>query len=140
LIKRRGRGNQDGGRFSCFAAGSPCSLPGAGNRPRIASQHGCVQSADIYAQFESVGRNNSQDFALTQAFFNFSPSGRQIAAAITSDQSFVFEAFFEFFLQVGDQNFSQQPTLGKDYRLQALFEKDGSQTPGFIDIRASDAK
>jgi len=74
-------------------AAPPHLLPGAGDRPWITGQHCHIQAANVYAQFQRISRDDSQNFAFAQALFNFSPSGWQVTAAISPDEPFILQAF-----------------------------------------------
>jgi len=100
LIKGGRGSNQNGSRFACFSSCPAGSLPGAGDRPWITGQHCHIQAANVYAQFQRISRDDSQNFAFAQALFNFSPSGWQVTAAISPDEPFILQAFSILFFKV----------------------------------------
>src|SRR5258708_24578904 len=71
LIERRGRCDQHGTRASAAAAGAPGALPSGGDGAGIASHDDGIEGADINAKLERAGRNNSPDFSIPEAPFDF---------------------------------------------------------------------
>ena len=77
LVQRRRVGDEDGERRLVAAAGAAHLLPGAGQRARIAEEHGGVEPADVDPQLEGVGGDDAAHASAAQAGFD----GAALAAA-----------------------------------------------------------
>ena len=85
LVQRRRVGDENGERRLVAATGATHLLPGAGQRARVAEQHGRVQPADVDSQLEGVGRGDGAHASAAQAGLDGAPLAGQVAAAITLD-------------------------------------------------------
>src|SRR5690242_9980942 len=73
LVERRGRRHQHGAGASAAAAGTSGTLPGGGNRARIACHYHGVERTNINSQFQRAGRDHAADLSITQAALDFTP-------------------------------------------------------------------
>src|ERR1019366_5784599 len=136
--RRRGRNEH---RAGCPAAPrTPGTLPSGSNRTRITRHHTSVQRPNIDPQLQCIRGHDSADSAFAQPTFNLAPFPRQVAPAIAADRFRLARLWRIRLLQIREQDFRVQSTIGEDNRLQLACKQFFSYPCGFIDIAASNAK
>ena len=85
LVERIGRGDQHRRGGIVPAPRAPRLLPRGRDASRVADEDRRAQPADVYAQFEGVGRDDETDGAVAQASLNFASLGGEVAGAIAAD-------------------------------------------------------
>src|SRR5438093_477033 len=70
LIQWRAGRHEHGHRHSAATAGTSDALPGRSDRARITCKHGGIETANIDAEFQGIGRNDAADMALSQSPFD----------------------------------------------------------------------
>src|SRR5467141_3506929 len=140
LIERRGGSHQHGARASAAAASAPSALPGDGDGAWIAGHDDGIEGADINAELKRARRNNSTDFSIAEATFDFAALIRQVAAAVSANG-------FRFsrqpgirLLQIGKENLRVQARVREDHGLQIVFQEFLRHARSFVDIAAADAE
>src|SRR6267378_3444169 len=136
LIERRGGSHQHGARTSAAAASAPGALPGGGDSAGIARHDDGIEGADVNAELKRARRNNSADFSIAEAAFDFAAFVRQVTAAVAANG-------FRFsrqpgirLLQIGKENLRVQARVREDHGLQIVFQKFLRPARGFIDVAA----
>src|SRR5580704_11366376 len=81
LVEWSGRSDEHGARAAAATASAAGALPGSGDRARVAGHHYGVQRADVDAQFERAGGNDSADAGVAETAFDFAALVRKVAAA-----------------------------------------------------------
>jgi hypothetical protein len=84
LVDRRRRGDEDRDARVAAPAGAADLLPRGRDGPRIASQHGHVQAADVDAQLQRVRAHDPEDVPLAQAILDRPALGGKVAAPVPS--------------------------------------------------------
>ena len=134
LIQRRAGGDQQRQRRAQAPAGAARALPGGGDGAGIAGHHDDVQSADVNAQLQRVGRHHAANRALAQAALDLAPLLRQISAAIAAHRVGQGRRPRAGVLQIGHQNFGRQPAVGEHQRLLPARDQLGGDAPGFVQV------
>ena len=123
LVQRIAACDQDGKRSACAPARASGLLPGAGNRSRIARHDAGFQIADVNAQFQRVGADDTHYFTCAQAVFDFPPEVRQITAAVSGDKMVVKGfGFYKLVFQIFGQHFDIQAAGCKNYCLNVIVD------------------
>src|SRR5215472_11482181 len=76
LIEGCGRRNHDRTGSSVAAASATRALPGGRNGSRVPGHHARIERADIDAQFERAGGNDTSNAAFAQTAFYYAPFAR----------------------------------------------------------------
>src|SRR5438876_6178337 len=71
LIERRGGSHQHGAGASAAASRASGALPRGGDGAGVSGHHDSVERADIDAEFERAGGNDTANFSIAQAAFDF---------------------------------------------------------------------
>src|ERR1700674_590196 len=140
LIERRGGSYQHGARASAAAAGTAGALPGSGDGARIAGHYDGIEGADINAELERAGRDDTADFSIAEAAFDFAAFVRQVAATIAANGFWFSRQPGIRLLQISEENFRVQARIGEDHRLQIVFQEFLRGARRFIDVAAADAE
>ena len=82
-----------------------------------------VERADVDAELERVGRDDSADRALTQTALDLAAPVRQVAAAVAADHIGGARRSVERILQVGGEDLGRQPALREEDELQVVLEE-----------------
>src|SRR4029079_12248452 len=82
LVDSGARGDQDRDARALAPPGPPELLPCRGDGSRIAGQGRHVEPADVDAELERVGRDDTEDLAIAQAVLDRPALGRQVAAPV----------------------------------------------------------
>src|ERR1700687_3419071 len=140
LIERRGGSHQHGARATAAAASASGALPSGGDGARISGHDYGIEGADIDAEFERARRNNSTDFSIAEAAFDFAALVRQVTAAVAANG-------FRFsrqpgirLLQISQENFRVEARIGEDHGLQIVFQEFLRHARSFIDVAAANAE
>src|ERR1700730_15397327 len=104
LIERAARGDIDGGCGTTAPSRPPDLLPGAGDRPRVATENDRVQVPDVDPELERIGADHATHRSVAQAVLDLAPLQRKISAAIAANRPGFAEAIGERLLQKVHQN------------------------------------
>ena len=85
LIERSAGGDEDGDRKAATATGATGTLPGGGDGAGVAGHDNGVEGADIDAEFEGVGGDDTLDFAAADLAFDFTAFAGEVAAPVATD-------------------------------------------------------
>src|SRR5438552_71802 len=140
LIERRRGGHQHGAGASPAAAGAAGALPGGGDGAGVSGHDNSIEGADINAQLERAGRNNSADFSLAKAAFDFAALVRQVPAAIAANVFRFSRRLGICVLQIGEEDFRVQARIGEHHGLQISFQEFLRYSRGFVAVEAADAE
>ena len=94
------------------------TLPGAGDRARIAVQEAHVERADVDAELERVGRDHAVERAFAQLSFGLAALPGKITTAIRGDARRLSRIVVERVLQILGQHFDHQSRVREHDRLQ----------------------
>ena len=117
LVDRRARGDEDRDAGALPPAGPAELLPRGGHRARVAGQDRHVETADVDAELERVGRDDAEDLAVAQPALDRAAFGRQVAAAIAADAAARPVALAERLPQAREQDLDRDPRPPEDDRL-----------------------
>ena len=109
LVDRRTRGDEDRDARPGPPPGSTELLPGRRDRARIAGQDRRVESTDVDAELERVGRDDAEDLPVSQSSLDGSTLGGEIAAAIAPNAAPWPEALPERLAQPGQEQLDRDP-------------------------------
>ncbi len=129
-------GHQDSQRRGLFPAGAARLLKGCCDAARVTDQHRCVHAADVDAQFQGVGGNNSFDLAPAQAFLDGTALLGQVAATVTSHLVGVSQDLL--LAQVGQPQLHAAPGASENDGLNVLGQQFGCQLGTFQQRAAPD--
>ena len=109
-----------GARSAAAAPGTAGTLPGGGDGAGVSGHDTGIERADIYAEFEGVGRDYAANAAVAQSALDFTPLSRQISAAIAADRLGLAGLWSIGLLQISEQKFGVQAAIGKHNGLQVF--------------------
>src|SRR5207247_11318797 len=95
-------------------------LPGGGDAPRIAKEHGRVEAPDVDAQLEGARGDDTEHRPVAQPALDLTPLQGEIAAAVAADHPFGPGPRLQRVLEVRDQHLRGQARRREHDRLQAL--------------------
>ena len=139
LVDRRARCDEDGDAGALPPAGPAELLPRGGHRTRVAGQDRDVEAADVDAQLERVGRDDTEDLAVAQPALDRSAFGRQVAAAIAPDAAVRPIALAQRLPQAREQQLDRDPRPPEHDRLATGPEEGQRPALGQGDRRSAGA-
>src|SRR6202521_4680464 len=123
LIERAARGHIDGGRGTPAPPRTPDLLPGAGDRPGVATENGRVQVPDVDAEFERIGADDATHRSVAQPVLDLAALQGQVSAAIAADRPGFAESIGERLLQIAEEDLHLQASAAEDDGLLPVAQK-----------------
>ncbi len=139
LIQRRGGRHEDRHRGGAAPPRPARLLPEGSSAPRIAGHDRGVQAADVYAQLQGVGRHDTVDRPLAQAFFNGAPLRGQEPRPVGAhrDPPVLVVGIREALGHVARDELDLEPRSREEDRLHAHAEQFERDALGFRGARAA---
>src|SRR5580700_2939119 len=113
LVEGRRGCDHHGARSAAAAPGTAGTLPRGGNGAGVSGHDTGIKRADIYAQFEGVGRDYAANAAVAQSTLDFTPLSRQISPAIAANRLGLAGLWSIGLLQISEQELGVQAAIGK---------------------------
>src|SRR5580704_18655189 len=140
LVEGRRGCDHHGARSAAAAPGTAGTLPRGGNGAGVSGHDTGIKRADIYAQFEGVGRDYAANAAVAQSTLDFTPLSRQISPAIAANRLGLAGLWSIGLLQISEQELGVQAAIGKHNGLKFSQEELFGHARRFGQIAAPDAE